>query len=251
MALADPRIDALVAHGPWTDVRHHEVVTSTQDVALAALAEGASPELVVVADAQTAGRGRRGRAWTDAVRTGSGTPTSMAVTATWQAGSDAGLVPLAAGLAVADAFGAAGAAPVLKWPNDVLLEGRKAAGILVERHNDWLLIGCGLDLDWRDVGPPSRDWTSLAEALGGRVDRVDVLVNLLRALAFRLEEPAGHLLADYRGRCGTLGREIRVSLPGGEVVEGRATDVDAAGRLAVATASGVRTVAAGDVVHLR
>jgi BirA family transcriptional regulator, biotin operon repressor / biotin---[acetyl-CoA-carboxylase] ligase len=251
MPIDDPRIDDLVRRGVWTRVEHHPTVTSTQDVALAALTDGERPGLVVVADAQSTGRGRRGRPWTDTARTAGGDPASLAVTATRRAGPDAALAPLAAGIAVADAYRAAGAEPALKWPNDVLLGGSKAAGILVERHGDVLLIGCGLDLDWRGVVHDGRTWTSLAEATRAPVDRIGVLADLLRALAAALEAPAADLVARYRRVCDTLGRTVRVTLPGGGMLEGRATDVDATGRLLVDVDGGRTAVTAGDVVHVR
>jgi hypothetical protein len=165
-------VAAVAGGGRWTRVRHHAEVTSTNDVALERLRAGEPAGLVVVADAQTAGRGRAGRGWIDAVQGPEG-PGNLAVTASVPVRSGAvGAVPLAAGLAVADAFRAAARSPTLKWPNDVLLDDRKACGILVERHDlpagSVLLIGCGLDLDWRGV-PRDGDaagWTSLAESLG-------------------------------------------------------------------------------------
>lgn len=258
---ADPRVRAcLLASTVWQGITHQAEVGSTQDLALQQLRLGRRPGLVVVADAQTAGRGRAGRSWRDDVR-GPGGPANLAVTATVTAPvANAGLAPLATGLAVAAAYRAAGAAPSLKWPNDVLLGSRKAAGILVERHTlpdgpTVLLIGCGLNLDWRDVersGDAIR-WTSLAEETGGDVDRAQVLVDLLEHLGSRLEQlsvtPEG-LLAAYRPLCATIGREVRVERPGGQVVVGRATSIDASGRLILASDSGGEIVDVGDVFHI-
>jgi BirA family transcriptional regulator, biotin operon repressor / biotin---[acetyl-CoA-carboxylase] ligase len=275
----DPRLRGLLEVSPvWHTLDHHEAVGSTQDLALERLHGGTRPGLVVVADAQTAGRGRRGRSWRDAVQGPDG-PANLAVTATVAVpgraagpgdgsgggrgagdGLGAGLVPFAAGLAVADAYAAAGATPTLKWPNDVLLDGRKAAGILVERHTvrgaDVLLIGCGLDLDWRGVlrAGESDDWTSLAEAIGGPVDRVEVLLALLTGLGRaigRLGSRPAQVLADYRGRCATLGQRVRVALPDGTSRSGRAVDLGADGRLLVAGDDGPFEVTAGDVAHVR
>lgn len=238
---------------------HLETVTSTNDVALAAVGEGRRLGLVVSADRQTAGRGRRGRSWTDDVA-GPGGPGNLAVSVVVPTPRrQAGLTPLVAGLAVAASYRAAGARPTLKWPNDVLLEGRKAAGILVERHTpprgDVVVIGCGLDLDWR--GTP-RDgeataWTSLAESLGAAVDRGAVLAGLLSALDAALtdlvtsEATAAALLDRYRAGCSTIGAEVEVELPGGARLAGRAVDLDAEGLLVVDTGRERVTVRAGDV----
>ena len=237
---------------------HHERVTSTNDLVREAVAAGAVLAQLCTADRQTAGRGRRGRPWTDDVdgRTG---PANLAVSlavALPQRG--AGLVPLAAGLAVAATYRSFGAAPQLKWPNDVLLGGAKAAGILVERHvvagRDVVVIGCGLDLDWRGVdrvGDAAR-WTSLAEQFGddaGDLDRGVVLATLIAALDRELDGLAApaELLDRYRQRCVTIGREVEVALPGGQQLLGRAVGVDAEGLLEVDTGRERVTVRAGDV----
>jgi BirA family transcriptional regulator, biotin operon repressor / biotin---[acetyl-CoA-carboxylase] ligase len=256
-----PAVAAAVAGtGRWTRVEHHAEVTSTNDVALDRLRAGEPVGCVVVADAQVAGRGRAGRGWTDTVRGPEG-PANLAVTATAVvADRPAGLVPLATGLAAVDALTAVGATGRLKWPNDVLLGDRKAGGILVERHDlpsgPVLLIGCGLDLDWRGVerSGEARAWTSLAEVVDRSVDRGEVLGALLCHLAERLDQlatrPAG-LLQAYQEVCATLGRRVQVLLPGGEEHVGRATDLDADGHLVVTTDAGRLVVHAGDVVHLR
>ncbi|MFU8841224.1 MAG: biotin--[acetyl-CoA-carboxylase] ligase [Nitriliruptoraceae bacterium] len=243
------RADHLALH------QHHDAVTSTNDVALAQVAAGVPLGLVVSADRQTAGRGRHGRSWTDDI-TGPDGPANLAVSVVVALPAHApGLVPLAAGLAVHAAYEAAGATPTLKWPNDVLLDGRKAAGILVERHRvtgrDVVVIGCGLDLDWRGV-PRSGDstgWTSLAEALARDVDRWQVLADLLDALdeeLAALDDPAA-LLVRYRERCSTLGQDVDVALPGGGALAGIAVDLDAEGLLIIDTGRERIAVRAGEV----
>lgn len=234
---------------------HHERVTSTNDLARAAVSEGAPLAQLVSADRQTAGRGRAGRPWTDDLDGPQG-PANLAVSLAVETPSRSpGLVPLAAGLAVAAAYGALGATPELKWPNDVLLAGAKAAGILVERHelagHDVLVIGCGLDLDWRGVERvgEAAGWTSLAEHLGRQVDRGEVLGALVMALDRELDALAAPaaLLERYRDRCVTIGRQVRVGLPGGRLLDGRAVGVDAEGLLEVDTGGERVTVRAGDV----
>ncbi|MTV25977.1 biotin--[acetyl-CoA-carboxylase] ligase [Nitriliruptoraceae bacterium ZYF776] len=258
-----------VLGGPlgWHTLRHVGEVGSTNDDALAAAREGAPPGLVVVADHQRAGRGRQGRPWQDA--SGPGEVRSLLVsTLVAVPEAHASLVPLAVGLAVADAVRRAGLAPALKWPNDLMVEvddhRAKCAGILVERHatpdgphREVLVVGVGIDLDWRDLDRvgEARRWTSLAEVTGRDVDRGDVLADLLRALAVRLRsvptDPV-RLLVAYRDACATIGQDVRVSFPDGEVLEGRAVDLDREGRLVVdAAGAGPVAVTAGDVEHVR
>jgi BirA family transcriptional regulator, biotin operon repressor / biotin---[acetyl-CoA-carboxylase] ligase len=257
----DPRVRQLLASSPtWHALVHRAEVSSTQDVALELLRDGAPPGLVVVADAQRSGRGRLGRSWRDSVQGRSG-PANLAVTATVAPPSrGVGLVPLVAGVAVAEAYGMAGGRPRLKWPNDVLLDGRKAAGILVERHTTdaggVLLIGCGLNLDWRGVDRDvdATTWTSLAESIDGDVDRAQVLVSLLGQLGAglgKLERDPASVLREYRPRCATLGEPVRVERPGRAPLHGRAVDLDVDGRLVVVTDAGREVIDVGDVVHVR
>jgi BirA family transcriptional regulator, biotin operon repressor / biotin---[acetyl-CoA-carboxylase] ligase len=254
------RVAALLA-GPvvWHRVDHRAEVGSTNDVALEAVRAGEPAGLVVVADRQTAGRGRSGRRWED--REGQGGTGSLLCTAVVaEPAAATSLVPLAAGLAVADAVRRQGARPRLKWPNDVLLQGRKTAGILVERHEvageAVLLVGIGINTDWRRVERTGEQtgWTSVAEATGADVDRGDLLADLLRGLATWLrslpEDPL-RLLVSYRDACDTIGREVRVSFPDGEQLTGLATDLDRDGRLVVETPQGAVAVNAGDIEHLR
>jgi BirA family transcriptional regulator, biotin operon repressor / biotin---[acetyl-CoA-carboxylase] ligase len=181
-------------------------------------------------------------------------------------GAAATLVPLAAALAAGDALKRAGLATILKWPNDLLVahadgQVRKLGGILVDAHDlrpagpAFLVVGVGLDLDWRGherVGD-ERAWTSVAEETGADVDRWELLHDLLRALeAWLLDVPRDphRLLAAYTVRCTTLDRTVRVSTPGG-MVEGTAVAIDPSGGLVVDTGLGRRVVMAGDVEHVR
>jgi len=211
--------------GRFADVRWFSEVDSTNRVAADLVRGGAGDGLVVVADHQTAGRGRRGRSWES--RPGSSLLASVILRPV------PGLVTLAAGLAAAEACEAvAGVAALLKWPNDVMGPKGKLGGILSEVVGDAVVVGVGLNLGW---APPG------AAHMGVGVDR-DAL---LQAWLAGLDGPAD-ILARYRERCATLGRPVRVELPSG-TVEGVADDVDEQGRLVV----GGRPITAGDVVHLR
>ncbi len=148
----------------------------------------------------------------------------------------------------------------VKWPNDVLIENvlgsarrGKVAGLLAEvpaGGGGAVIIGIGLNVTTRLAELPDERATSLALAGAAATDREILLKAMLRVLARAyaswLADPAA-LVPAYRAACVTLGRRVRVELPGGESFEGEATDVDADGRLIV----GDRSFAAGDVVHLR
>jgi BirA family biotin operon repressor/biotin-[acetyl-CoA-carboxylase] ligase len=226
----------------------HAEATSTNALA----ADAPTPNLVVVADHQTAGRGRLDRSWV--------TPRGAGLT--FSAVVDPGvpverwpLLPLATGLAVVDAVRRLGADAGLKWPNDVLVADRKLCGILVERVGEppLAVLGLGINVDMAADELPVPTATSLAvEGFG--CDRTALLADVLGNLGGRLEqlrrEPEA-LLSDYRAVCATLGRSIQAFLPGDRVVRGRATGVDSDGRLVVETSSEAVAVSAGDVVHVR
>lgn len=258
MRAPTPRLEALL-DGPsrWTGIEWHDEVTSTNDVARDHATSGAADGLVVVADAQTAGRGRSGRTWED--RGAVAEDASLLVSAIVVPPQIATLAPLATGLAAHDAVRRAGATPSLKWPNDVLVGEAKVGGILVERHETpsgpRLVIGVGLNLDWRGAppSPEGESWTSISEATGVGTVRWDVLGDLLGGLDAWLGEidrDAEGFVRHYAARCGTLGRRVSAASPGG-VLEGVARDIDRTGALVLETAAGVEVVRAGDVHHIR
>ena len=221
---------------------------STNEIAAA----GPRPGRVVVADHQLAGRGRLDRSWT--------TPPGTALTFSaivepslelrhWP------LLPLAAGLAVADAVRAAGGRPLLKWPNDVLLESGKVAGILAERIGDpgRAIIGIGINVDLALSELPVPTATALSLE-GISVTRTELFGTVLGALSDRLgalEADPESFVATYRDACDTVGREVEAHLPGGVRERGKAVGVDASGRLEIEVGDQVIAMAAGDVVHLR
>lgn len=246
--LEQPALQAAAGQDWSVDLR--PAVASTNAVAAAAPARN----LVVVAERQTAGRGRLDRSWE--VPDGAGLTFSAVVDPVvepqwWP------LIPLAAGLAVARGLGAHdGAWPSLKWPNDVLVDGRKVAGILVERLDTrppYAVIGIGINVDQTEDELPVPTATSLALA-GRTTDRVAVfgdVLHALRASLVMLASSPDALMNAYRGLSATLDRQVRVDLPGGEALRGTAVDIDTHGRLVVETPTGRRAVAAGDVIHVR
>jgi BirA family biotin operon repressor/biotin-[acetyl-CoA-carboxylase] ligase len=234
------------AAGPRWRVRLHAEAGSTNALAAAA------PEnhLVVVADHQQAGRGRLDREWV--------TPPGAALT--FSAVVDPGLeverwplLPLVTGYAVARAIGGFA---TLKWPNDVLVDGQKVCGILIERvatHPSLAVLGIGVNVDQTQPELPVPTATSL-ELAGHPIDRTQLFGDVLGSLRASLEHLVRHpdLFANqYRDRSATLGRDVRVELAGDRSVEGRAVDIDPVGRLVLSTPDGTLTLSAGDVVHLR
>lgn len=254
----DVRVTAALARTRFQSMTHYSLVDSTNDVAMQTVATFGQAHVVVTADSQTQGRGRLGRPWVHNTD-GSVTPTSLAVSATLPAPANATMVPLAAGLAVYDACVAVGVEPALKWPNDLLLFGRKAAGILVERVAvagfDLVVIGTGFNVDWRDVGRrPDQPWTSLAEATHDTIDQQLLLAEYLVALDYWLDEltsTAGlqELLVKYRARCVTLGQPVTVNLADKRQLRGIAVRIDDAGQLVLEQDGTLTTVTSADVWH--
>jgi len=247
----------------WSVTRLSET-DSTNRVVLDLARRGAPEGTVVVADHQTAGRGRMGRTWQ--APPGS----SLLVTVLLRPSlpvEDAHLVSIAAALAAADACAAVGGVrPGLKWPNDLVCERdgttRKLAGLLGESivrrtRLDAVALGMGLNVQW--PSPLPDELASIATALNHEAGRDVDLEAVLSCWLEELGERYGRLvsrggvdalLAAYRVACVTLGRDVRVELPEGAFT-GRATDVTRAGHLIVETADGRRDVAVGDVVHVR
>lgn len=227
----------------------------------------------VVAERQTAGRGRRGRAWDDGQ--GHGIACSVlvplsAITALEAGaggeGTALGWVPLATGLAVRDCLERLGVEAALKWPNDVLVpvEGdeRKICGILCEvvpggpDGPQQVVVGIGINLSHDVADLPVPHATSLrlvAEAAGRPApSREEVVPALLEALRDRLDPlDLESVRRDYRLACVTIGREVDVHLPDGTVVRRSAETVDDDGRLRVVRDGASATVSAGDVHHVR
>jgi BirA family biotin operon repressor/biotin-[acetyl-CoA-carboxylase] ligase len=158
------------------------------------------------------------------------------------------LVTAAVALSGADACeDVAGFTPGLKWPNDLLVDDRKLAGVLAEADLPSVVVGIGMNLNWD--GPVPNGGIAVNQVAGRPVDRDEVLDRLLARLAGRAGDwPA--VASEFRRRCSTLGRLVRVDLAD-ESFTGTAADVSDEGHLLVDVGMCLRTVAAGDVVHLR
>ncbi len=230
-------------------------VDSTQAVAFALAADGAADGTVVVADSQTAGRGRRGRSWLD--EPGASLLASIVLRPRLDPVRLPGL-SLAAGIAVAEALTrAAGLSPRLKWPNDVLVGGRKIAGILLESRltgapesgRVTAVLGVGVNLSQRLFPADLAQRATSVWLVSGRlVDRdalLAALIDALREWRRRLEYRGfAPVRARWRALADTLGRTVTV-----DGVSGVAVDIDVDGALIVNDAEGRRhRVVAGDVV---
>ncbi|WP_329313294.1 biotin--[acetyl-CoA-carboxylase] ligase [Streptomyces sp. NBC_01537] len=249
--------------GFWTELTVVERTGSTNSDLAARAKAGAAEGAVLVAEEQSAGRGRLDRQWTAPPRSGlffsvllrpSGVPVER-----W------GWLPLLAGVATATAVSRAGGVDTgLKWPNDLLVtvdgEERKTGGILAERAgDDGVVIGIGLNVSLREDELPVPAAGSLALAGAKGTDRDPLLRAVLRSLADWYGEwrtaggdpEASRLRPVYAAGCVTLGRAVRAELPGGDAVTGTAVTVDDDGRLVISSGGAERAVGAGDVVHLR
>lgn len=237
-----------------------DTATSTNAVAAERARAGAPAGLVVVAEQQTAGRGRLDRTWETPPR--SALLFSM-VLRPEVAPADWPWLPLLTGHVVARSLVALGYPSAgVKWPNDVLLGERKVAGILLERVETptgaAAIVGIGLNVSLTEDDLPVPTGTSLLIDSGAAPDRTEVLVALLANLAEAYDawelggaDATARLRSTYAAECVTIGKEVRVEMPSGEPLVGRATGVDENGRLVVAGPDGQTAVGAGDVVHVR
>ena len=271
------RARSALAGTRFADVRWVDATGSTNADVLELARQGEAEGVVLVAEHQTAGRGRLGRTWSAPVG-GSLLCTVLLRPPAAVAAATTMAVALSAAEAVEELMGVA---PRLKWPNDLVWPGdgsgpdRKLAGILAEV--DWpagshiaagwsppkpgdrlvVAVGIGLNVAWGDDVPPElADLAIALDHLGSPPDRADLLVAMLRRLDARygeLRSPGGvaALRGDWVERSATIGRRVRVDLGADDVV-GTAVGITDEGHLVLDTVEGEqRTIAVGDVVHLR
>ena len=221
MSLGDPR-------------EHHETIGSTNDRARELAEQGAAHGTLVTAGEQTAGRGRQGRSWA--------TPPGTAIAASLVLTEFDDLLPLRAGLAVADV---AGEGALVKWPNDVWIDGKKIAGILAESRSEprWAVLGIGVNVAV-DVDALPPDAAAVAGSLGKSADDVEpTLTALLSALETRLAQDRDGALNDLRRRDALRGEPVRW-----QDGEGTGAGIDDSGALLVTLPNGGQTtLSAGEV----
>jgi BirA family transcriptional regulator, biotin operon repressor / biotin---[acetyl-CoA-carboxylase] ligase len=250
--------DALRAAIAGTEWQRVDVVEETGSTNADLIARAGRGEdiagAVLLAEHQTAGRGRHGRQWSAPPRS----QISMSVgVGTGDVAPDGwGWLPLLTGLAVVDTVCALGVDATLKWPNDVLVGNGKLAGILAEVATPVVVIGLGLNVSLRDDELPDPRAVSLT-MLQHDVDRTEVTATLLAALGDRVRRWRANrgaddkLVADYRAASSTIGTQVRALLPGDDEFSGLATDIDDSGRLVIDRDGTPVTVSAGDITHLR
>jgi len=230
------------------EVRRFAELDSTNRYLLDEARAGAPSGLVVVADHQQAGRGRLGRTWS--APPGASLLVSVLLRPELPV-ERRHLVVLAAAVAMAEAVEAtSGVAPTLKWPNDLLVDDRKLAGVLAEGAGDAVVVGIGVNVEWSHVPDELAGIATAINLEGGRTTRDRLLDAFLDRYAARLGD-LGAAREAYGARLGTVGRRVRVEQAAGTIV-GTATGVDGDGHLVVDTGGAEPVVvAAGDVVHLR
>jgi BirA family biotin operon repressor/biotin-[acetyl-CoA-carboxylase] ligase len=269
----------VVPDGLWSKFDVREETGSTNADAAAAAAAGVPEGLVVVAESQVAGRGRRDRQWTSPPRAGLTVSVLLRPGSTRRSEGREGLpgphrpgvpmsafgwLPLLAGVALVEAVARIGEVEAtLKWPNDLLIGDRKCAGILAEVAGDAVVVGIGVNVSTRADELPATTGlpaTSLLVEGAANTDRSPLLRALLRSMErwyAGWREAGGDaemcgLLAAYQRHCATIGRRVRVLLPGGAERTGEAVTVDSDGQLVIRTEEGADfRVSAGDVVHVR
>jgi len=241
-----------------------DVVAETGSTNADLLARPQGPDYarsVLIAEFQSGGRGRHARPWVSAPR--ALVTVSAVLDMPGMDLADIGWLPLLSGIAVVDALRKVAEVDAeLKWPNDVLIDGRKVAGILAEVASTapvpTIVVGVGLNVSLTEDELPVPTATSLALEGAAVTDRTVLVRAMLRELARRWREWEGagwkvdDLAAAYRERCGTLGRLVRAELPGNRELVGVATDVDVEGRIVIkAEGESPVAVSAGDITHLR
>ena len=255
----------VVPRGPYRALDVVDEVGSTNAELAAAARSGARDRTVLIAEHQSAGRGRRDRSWQAPARSGlalsvllrpAGVGPMAVPPARW------GWLPLLAGVALCEVVADLGQVDAaLKWPNDLLLgpQRAKAAGILAEVVGSAVVLGIGLNVSVRAEELPVPQATSLAIEGAACTDREALVSALLRRLDEEVRRWSSHggdagasgLREAYRARCSTLGQQVRVELSGRGALLGAAVDIDGEGRLVLHAGGARQAVSAGDVTHLR
>ena len=239
-------------------IEHHRTIRSTNDEAQRRLGEPSAAGLVIVADEQSGGKGRRGRTWVAAPRSG------LLFTAILPKAVDAGAawaVTFWAGLRVAEALERWSVEPTLQWPNDLLLDGRKLCGILCVSRivADQATLGCGIGVnvyrprnrpDLDEISPPPI-FLDDVRVLGDHV-REELLGEILRACEANLDalhNPVS-IAREWERRAGVPGTRYRFTLEDGGEIEGEALRLGNGGGLVIETQSGERVIELADRVRV-
>jgi BirA family biotin operon repressor/biotin-[acetyl-CoA-carboxylase] ligase len=242
--LADPAVRSAFGREIGREIEYHASIASTQDRVRELARNGVAQPTVVVADQQTAGHGRGEKSWLS--------EPGASLLASWTfhpAPAEPGLFTLLAGVAVTMALRPFGVADLgLKWPNDVWLTNGKIAGVLAHGAGDHLVIGIGVNVSQREVPRELADIATTLVRAGHDIDRLALLARITTELG-AAADPANRaaLLAEWRKRSITLGRNIEVSDAGSAPFRGKAIALADDGALVVETPYGQQRVVAGEV----
>jgi BirA family biotin operon repressor/biotin-[acetyl-CoA-carboxylase] ligase len=240
--------DAELPQGYRLELR--ESTGSTNDDVREAARAGAAAGLVIVAERQEAGRGRRGAAWVCPPGEG------LAFSVLLRPSEKKALWPrlsLAAGLAVAEGLDRHGVSSEVKWPNDVWIGGKKIAGILVEAGDDFVVVGIGVNVSVTEFPNALADSaTSLALEFGTSTERSAVLASVLDRLLV-WQSKIGHdfeeLLRRFRERCALTGKQVRLTAADG-ILSGEVAGIGDGGELLVRTPEGLRQIVQAEEVRV-
>jgi len=241
----------LVSHGAkWTQVSVLQSVDSTNShISRAMNAVTQGNPLVVMAEEQTSGLGRLGRAWSS--QFGKGIALSIGLHRS-DFGTEPSTLPLIVGLAVHKALKQNDVFVNLKWPNDLVFLGqghevRKCGGILVQNVHDVFIIGIGLNVSHNEAELPTETATSLLVE-GYEVERNLLVANIVCALADAVQN-SDTWQSEYTAACASIGRSVIVHQGAGRAIAGTASRIDSSGALILETPTGEISVTLGDVEH--
>jgi len=244
-------MESSISSGQFAGLVELDEVDSTNKELLRRLGPDTPEFFAVTAEKQTAGLGRLGRNWI--TETGKSLAVSILLRPTSRSQTD--WITIMAGLALASALEKHGLMVSLKWPNDLLADGKKLSGILAEMVDlNTVVLGIGINIKPQEQSPDTA--TSLQE-LGLKMEKdqlLEVIATELKSYWFRLKADSKTAIAQFQAelltRCGTLGTKVRAELPGGKNIYGVAVAIDETGRLIIETPEPV-ALAAADVWHLR
>jgi BirA family biotin operon repressor/biotin-[acetyl-CoA-carboxylase] ligase len=241
----------------WQNAILKDEVTSTNDVAKELTNNEINEGTFVVANFQTKGRGRQDRSW-EAPKNSS---IFISIILKPNNQNEIGWIPLLIGLSLFKSLESETRKSIkIKWPNDlVLVEAKevfKFAGILLEKHNDYVIAGVGINFDQELNELPIKNATSLKAFLQNELSKESIIAAFISELGARwLEEnnaqasPTPSLVREYKTNCLTIGSQIIAQLPGGENIKGKAVDISRTGELIVETTDGLRNLSSADI-HL-
>ena len=241
----------------WQNVIVKDEVTSTNDIAKELINSGAEEGTFVIANFQSQGRGRQNRNW----QAPKNSSIFISIILKPRSVNNIGWVPLLIGLCLYKTIESESRKNIkIKWPNDLVqIENKqefKFAGILLEKHNEHVVAGIGINFDQDKNELPIELATSLKEIFENPISKESVIAAFVSELSARWQEennaqtsPTASFMRDYKANCVTINKEIIAQIPGGEVVKALAIDISATGELIVKTDSGNRFLSSADI-HL-